>query len=159
MRPDGLLSVAYPGCNPNLGSGANVGHIQKTELCKIELPSAPKWSPTLPTEDANGGAVSSESQALVEALDVIRLDAAHAVLMTQATPTEDGQVVCGYACSYFIGAAFLHHEASAWRLSKRVIAIAWHSYSGRSARSNGRALESCFLRLTVAAGRGIARIV
>ena len=67
---------------------------------------------------------------MIEPLDVIRLDETHAVLMTQATPTQNGQVVCGYACSYFIGAAFLQYTASGWLLSKRVTAIAWHSYSG-----------------------------
>jgi hypothetical protein len=125
VGPSGLLSVAYPGCKPNPGSAA-----KEAELCNIELPSAPKWSPTLLTEDATSGVVSSGSQALVEPLDVIRLDETHAVLMTQATPTQDGKVVCGYECSYFIGAAFFQHEASGWRLSKRVNAIAWHSYSG-----------------------------
>jgi hypothetical protein len=126
LDPGGLLSAAYPGCKPSLGSDA-----KGAELCNIELPSAPKWSPTLLTEDATSGAVSSESQALVEPLDVIPLDESHAVLMTQASPTQDGKVVCGYACSYFIGAAFFQHTASGWRLSKRVTAIAWHSYYGK----------------------------
>lgn len=92
---------------------------------------APRPGPTLLTKDAKPDAVSSGSEALVETLDVIRLDATDAVLMTQATPTQDGQVVCGHACSYFIGAAFFQHKASGWRLSKRVTAIAWHSYSGK----------------------------
>lgn len=43
LDPSGLLSVAYPGCKPDA---------KEAELCNIELPSAPKWSPTLLTEDA-----------------------------------------------------------------------------------------------------------
>jgi hypothetical protein len=121
-----LLSVAYPGCKTDLGF-----HDKEAELCNIELPSTPKWSPTLFAEDAKPDASLSKSEALIEPLDVIRLDATHAVLMTQATPTQGGQVVCGYACSYFTGAVFFQHKPSGWRVSKRVTAIAWYSYGGK----------------------------
>lgn len=96
----------------------------------------PTWQATGPgkvqqvdlsaTADAKSKADAVAIRAAVTPIYVVRLDDAHAALVTETVPVEDdpGQPVSCHACAGTLGAYFFEHDADGWRLTARQDAAA-----------------------------------
>jgi hypothetical protein len=77
------------------------------------------------------GATSSEVRAQITPIYVVKLDASHAVMLTETLPTPEGnQPWSCHACSGIIGAYFFEHSASGWSLSAQQNAVAESGVNG-----------------------------
>lgn len=79
-------------------------------------------SATTPKKDK---ADTTKVRAQLEPIYVVRIDEAHAVLLTAALPVdEDNAPYICHSCSGTIGAYFFDHNSDGWRLSARQDAVA-----------------------------------
>ncbi len=112
-----LLAVAFPAWHPDLDAS---GKPAAAAVTAIALPTV-AW----PWKARDGAAEPTDqksSSVHIVPLNVIRLDATHAAMVTWAMSTGDGlEPACDLRqCSYAIGTYFFVLDGETWRLSGRV---------------------------------------
>jgi hypothetical protein len=124
VRPTALLKTAFPAASVNSRKPRAGGHaIQGLNLAGVKWP----WR-DLPENNAKKPIDMTTVD--IDPVDVVRLDAQHVVLVTQASPTLSG--LCGsYGCQTAIGLYFYAAGKDGWDLTKRMdVAEAVTNYQG-----------------------------
>jgi hypothetical protein len=121
LDPKELLSLAYPQAKGDIehtGIGTDGIEIPKLDLPNVKWP----WFPHPPrqtTSDSNSTIVE------IAPISVARLDEAHAVMITVATPVDsDGHEQCdSYGCLRAVSAHFFTRKKNVWYLIKQLEAV------------------------------------
>lgn len=130
--------------------------LDRSALIALTFPDVPAGQPVVAERvelpfayDSKDKNKRESIRAEIEPLYVVRLDATHAVLVTQVTPIDqNAAAITCHACSMFVGAYFFTQDDIGWRLSARQDVVASGGLEGNLGATKIHRLEDSHYALT-----------